>query len=359
MTVLTERAGTDGTAAPAVTETTLRPRYEGCNINTWIGFKHVNYLVEEAVLDHVRTVGLPAGALYEVHGLCLELVAVDTRILTALHVDDEVRARVSATGAPLARGEEGRPETRLRVVLTVERAGAPVKAVTATVTVAVRLDDRAARGLSAAAAALEAPPAAADPSGLGLRPISRIRREAGRAGAPELAGVGASPPPGGRAGRGVVTPIGEFGLTRAPASANGVVWSWRIPYFYCHFTERLQLTGYLRIMEEIVDILLAERGVSIRRLLDDRNWIPVVPHSSVALLDEARMEEEVHTFFTVTDIFKDFTYTARMDSYVIRDGLLVPTATGSITHGYAVIQNRRDWSLVSFDDRLLGALRGG
>ena len=33
----------------------MRPRYEGANICTWIGFKHVNYLVEEAVLAHFRS----------------------------------------------------------------------------------------------------------------------------------------------------------------------------------------------------------------------------------------------------------------------------------------------------------------
>jgi hypothetical protein len=36
----------------------------------------------------------------------------------------------------------------------------------------------------------------------------------------------------------------------------------------------------------------------------------------------------------------------------------VPTATGRITHGYAVIDSRRDWSVVNLDDRMLTALRG-
>ena len=38
--------------------------------------------------------------------------------------------------------------------------------------------------------------------------------------------------------------------------------------------------------------------------------------------------------------------------------MLVPTSTGRITHGYAVIDNRRDWHLIEFDDRLTGALEG-
>ena len=47
------------------------------------------------------------------------------------------------------------------------------------------------------------------------------------------------------------------------------------------------------------------------------------------------MEEELYTVFTVEDVFKDLTYTARMDCYVLRGGRLVQTATGRITHGYA------------------------
>lgn len=78
----------------------LRPRYEGANICTWIGFKHVNYLVEEAVLAHFRELGRSARTLYENHGLCVEFVDLDTRIGSAFHLDDEVVAEVSAAGRP-------------------------------------------------------------------------------------------------------------------------------------------------------------------------------------------------------------------------------------------------------------------
>jgi hypothetical protein len=46
------------------------------------------------------------------------------------------------------------------------------------------------------------------------------------------------------------------------AGRNAYAWKWRIPYFYCHFTERMQMSGYLRQMEEVVDLFLADRGVS-------------------------------------------------------------------------------------------------
>jgi acyl-CoA thioesterase FadM len=315
-------------AAPSTVA--LRPRYEGSNICTWIGFKHVNYLVEEAVLDHFRQSGTPARALYEDHGLCVEFVELATRIGSAFHMDDLVTADV----VPATRPDSG--ELVFKVTLTVERDGAPVKSATSTVRVLLRTDRRGG-------------PQEAVPEDLAPFTADTIDR-------PDPS---ADPVP-------VVTPyaLGRGGTGGDPVldeltrDTNAFAWRWRIPYPYCHFTERLQMSGYLRQMEEVVDLFLADRGVSIHTLLREQNWIPVVPRSSVTLLDEALMEEDLYTVFTVEEVFKGVTYTARMDCYVLRDGKLLRTATGRITHGYAVIKNRRDWSLVDFDQRMLAALEG-
>lgn len=326
----------------------VRPRFEGSNICTWIGFKHVNYLVEEAVLHHFREAGMSARSLYEGHGLGLDFVDLDTRILHAFHMDDAARAEVVPATADDA------TVLTFRVTLSVERDGTTHKAVTSKVRVSLRPDgylDRAA----------ETPQA--------LAPFT----------VPRLGAHAAGPGNGGDTGKGSGTGSGRAvetarntslsdgrgttgdedpvlaGLTR---DANAFGWKWRIPYPYCHFTERLQMSGYLRQMEEVVDLFLADRGISIKELLDDRRWIPVVPHSRIRILDEALMEEDLYTVYTVESVFKDFTYTSRMDCYVVRNGELVHTATGTITHGYAVIENRRDWSLVNFDERVVRALGG-
>jgi hypothetical protein len=94
-------------------------------------------------------------------------------------------------------------------------------------------------------------------------------------------------------------------------------------------------------------------------MLDERGWIPVVPHSSIAVVDEAVMEEELYTVFTVENIFKGYTYAARMDSYVLRAGQLLRTATGHITHGYAEIRNRGEFGLVKLDRRMIEAIGDG
>ncbi|MEU9481779.1 hypothetical protein [Streptomyces sp. NPDC048191] len=308
----------------------VRPRYEGSNICTWIGFKHVNYLVEEAVLDHFRQSGVPARELYERHGLCAEFVHLDTRITSAFHMDDLVDAEVR----PARRGEAG--ELCFDVSLTVERDGKPVKSAGSRVHVLLRTDQRG---------------GSAEPAPGELRPFTAeaIRRPAPT----DLPVPVVTPLALGRGGSG-----GDPVLAELTRGTNSFAWRWRIPYPYCHFTERLQMSGYLRQMEEVVDLFLADRGVSIKTLLDDQNWIPVVPRSTITLLDEALMEEDLYTVFTVEEVYKGVTYTARMDCYVLREGRLVRTAEGRITHGYAVIKNRRDWNLVDFDERMLAALGG-
>jgi acyl-CoA thioesterase FadM len=141
-------------------------------------------------------------------------------------------------------------------------------------------------------------------------------------------------------------------------ATNGIVWRWRVPYFYCHFSERMQHSGYLRVMEEVVDLFLGQRGISIRTMLAGRRWIPVVPNARVRILAPAYMEEELVTVFTVEQVFKNLLYTARMDCYVRRAGQLLPTATGRITHGYAEVVDRRTWRHVPFDEETLAALGG-
>jgi len=284
-----------------------RPRFEGSNIGTWIGFKHVMYLVEEAVLDHLRQSGVVPRTLYEEHGLGVEIVDSDARIGTALHMDDEVRTEV-VSGPPADDGS-----LVFRTTSYALRSDGPVRAVTATVRVQVR------------------PPGDGATNGGGpARPTD---------------------------GRGAVD-MSEGDMAEMVSGTNAIVWRWRIPYFYCHFSLHLQHSGYLRLMEEVVDVFLAERGISIRTMLDGQRWIPVVPRAGVRIIADALMEEEIYTVFTVEEIFKNITYTARMDCYVRRGGRLVHTATGRITHGYAEVLDRRDWKLVPFDSRTLAALRG-
>ncbi|MHB8455174.1 MAG: acyl-CoA thioesterase family protein [Acidiferrobacterales bacterium] len=312
----------------------LRPRFEGSNICTWIGFKHVMYLVEEAILDYFRSRGMVPRRLFEEHGLCLEIVDSSVRILHALHMDDLVQVEVR----PVTQAQ-GR-ELHFSVQIMVDRAGKNTKALTGKVAVMFRQespDITSSRGTAFPAPAEIAPYVS-----------GKIDRALDAGGSSEVIGDG----------RGVNRSEDILIRQLVPADANAFVWKWHIPYFYCHFSERLQHSGYLRLVEEVVDLFLADRGISIATMLKKRRWIPVVPQAQLSILREALMEETIYTVYTVQEIFKNVTYNANVDFYVLRDGALVRTAQGRITHGYAEILNRRDWALVNFDETVMAALYG-
>lgn len=319
------------TLLESTTSTRLRPGYEGCTISTSLGFKHINYLAEAAVLEHFRSAGLPAGLLYDEYGLGLDVVELDTRLPAHLHVDDVPTLTVQPMHGPR--------DTRLRfkVVSTVERGGSTVSNATSKVSVALRADPLV---------RVESPL----PSGLERFVVDRL-------GTAEPQELQAQPVPRGELahGRGASTdPV----LAELTEGRNAFGWRWRMPYFYCHFGNRVPMSGFLRQMEEVVDLFLAERGLPIQHVYDEWRWIPVVTKSHIELLDEVRMEEDLYTIYTVEDVFKELLYTSRMDCYVVRDGKLVCTATGRITHGYMTQRPTGAWEMVSFDETTMRALTG-
>ena len=260
-----------------------RPRYEGANIGTWIGFKQFVYLAEDAVLQYYRDRGIGPSPLFHGHGVQLSIVEHSVRLPGPVFVDDEVHAEA----VPMA--AKG-PEDTFNVTLFVHRDGAPVPV----------LKGKVRAGFIAPLGTVGELPA----------------QVAGRI-VPGIAALRPRP-----------EPIG--------AMRPGFRWSQTIPYPHCQFSDRIQHSGYVRDLEEVVHRYLAERGISIRRMLTERNWIPAVIRSQVRMLADAHLEEELHTVFTVDDVVKDVMFSGTMDCYVVRDGRPVHTATGSITHGYGI-----------------------
>ncbi|HKT00939.1 MAG TPA: thioesterase family protein [Rugosimonospora sp.] len=280
------------------TEVTLRPGYEGANIRTWVGFKHFMYLAEAAVLAWFRERDLGPSRLYHEYGLGLSIVDSSVLLPAVLDVDDEVRAEVVP----------GRPG-RFTVRLKVHREGADVTVL---------------RGRLSAALVRDGGTGEAVPEP--LRPLV-------------VDAIAAEPEDG-------------------PAPDGGFAWSFRAPYFHCHYSERLAHSAYVRTLEEVVDRFLADRGLSVGRMLAERAWIPVVSRARVRLLADARMEETVHTRFAVEDVHLGTTYDARMDCHVERAGQRVPVATARIQHGYAISRGPRAGQLAELDAATLRALTG-
>jgi len=304
-------------------------RFEGCNINTYIGFKHVMYMAEEGVISFLREQNISARKLFEEHAICLDLVDHNIRILHGLKMDDlvdvEIRPKkVTAKELPFA------------FKLFVERDGKRIKAATGNIIVQFKQHDSVPE--------LESTPAEITPF-----LVTKLDRS-GQFKAPRNPDFDPSN------GRGDTLPDDEIIQNLVVGKDNVFVWKWHIPYIYCHYTKFMQMSGYVRIMEEVADLFWAERGISIYTYLDTRQWIPVVPSAKISMLQDAIMEETIYTVFDMDFIFREATYTHNMDCYVVRDGNLVHTATGEITHGYAKNVSRKEWKLVSFDDVTLDAL---
>ncbi|GAA4671692.1 alpha/beta fold hydrolase [Streptomyces youssoufiensis] len=300
-----------------------QPRYEGANIRTWIGFKHFMYLVEEGVLQYFRDRGVGARDIYHRYGLGLEIVDSSVQLPVALEAEEQVYATV-VSGKP--KPGQGAP---FNVSLTVEREGETVTVLKGKVQVAL----------------------VAVKDGSGSEPVPAILEPYV---VPDVAALTNS------AKATLEIPAGStVADVLAPEGSGAYLWDWRAPYYYCHFSDRLQHSAYIRTMEEVVDRFLADRGLAVGKLLDERGWIPVVSRARVQMLSDIYMEETVHTVFKVEDILKDTMYTARMDCYVRRGDTLERAATGTIMHGYAISRGEQAGTVAVLDEATQATLLGG
>lgn len=298
------------------------PRYEGANIRTWIGFKHFMYLVEEAVLEYFREQGHGVQAMFRDYGLGLEILDCSAQLPHALEVDDDVTVRV----APAPRQRDGRGAAFLAEIIT-HPLGAPVTALKAKVRVAlVREADSSAR--TAVPEILR--PYVADTLEAVTDPHDSLEIHPDQSPADVL----------------------------TPAGSGAFLWSWRAPYYYCHFSDRVQHSAFIRTLESVVDRFLHERDLSIGDLMRERAWIPVVSRARVRLHAPAHMEETIHTVFQVEDILLDTTYTAVMQCWVQRGDQLVLVASGTIMHGYAISRGEHAGTVARLDEATQAALLG-
>ncbi|MGP3924290.1 thioesterase family protein [Streptomyces sp. 8N616] len=296
--------------------TSLRPRYEGANMGTLIGFKHMLYLVEEAVLDWFRHRGFGPHRLLHEHGLALQLVDTSARLVRVLTIDDEATAYVRA-----------RKPGHFSVTLTTYRDGTEVTILRARVTAELFAPDKTA-------------PHTTLPNDL----ASLLTHSADTSAAAQRHN---HPLPAGE----------DPGVLLAPNGSERFWWSWKARYTYCHYFDRVQHSGYIRTLEETVDRFLAARGIGIVTILKDRGWVPVVSKVHVQLLTAAHIDETIHTTFAVEGVSAGRTYEARMDCHAERDGELVHTATATITHGYIKAGDVHVQALTLGDD-ITAALRG-
>ncbi|WP_309222736.1 thioesterase family protein [Micromonospora sp. CP22] len=293
-----------------------RPRFEGANIRTWIGFKHFMYLVEEAVLQWLRDHGHPPGQLFHRHGLGVEIVDCSVQLPAVLDIDDEVDAQV----------DRGRGD-RLDVTLRVRRDGRDVTVARASVRLAL-VRERTAE---------ESTPVAPD-----LAPW--VVDDLG----------GAADAPGSRP----YDPRRPVRDQLVDPDSPALYWPWRARYFYCHYSDRVQHSAYVRCVEAAVDRLLEARGISVGRLLAERAWIPVVSRARVRIHQAAHMEETVHTVVDVDSVLREQLFEVRLTCHVVRDDRLLTVAEGRVLHGYAISRGDRAGEVARLGPDIVATLTG-
>jgi acyl-CoA thioesterase FadM len=303
------------TADDGVLLVSLRPHYEGANIGTWIGFKHLLYLIEEAVLQWFRERGIGPQRLYHEYDLGLEIVDSSALLLTLLEIDDEVTAEVTPRWPGL-----------FSVRLLVKRE-VPTVVLKSKVKV-VLVKGKKAR---------EVKPVPDNIAPLVVPNVAQAMTDIARR---DLR----------------IAPGEQPCAVLTPRDSPTFLWSWQARYFHCHYSERVQHSSYVRALEEVVDRFLNERGLAIGRVLDEQGLIPVVSRARVQLIADAYMEETIHTTFVVEDIFKETVYDARMDCYVQRGETLAHTATARILHGYAISKGEDAGRLTRLNESTLAAL---
>ncbi|WP_457030395.1 thioesterase family protein [Kitasatospora sp. P5_F3] len=298
-----------------------RPRYDGANINTFIGFKNFMTLAEESVLQHFRDQGFGPQRLFTTYGLGLEVVDSSTRLINTLHADDLVHGTVESTPVKSGQGLT----CKVDLVTTRDGVDVPVLAGRLKVALVTEVDGVPAEPVPAELRSL----VVADVAAAGkARPVLEVP-----------AGVTAE---------------------KALAPANGFVWDWEIPYFYCHWYTRLQSSGYVRLLEEATDRYLAHAGLPITGLLAQRDWIPVVSKARVQMHGDAYMGEVLHITYRVDDVIKDIVWTATMECHVRRGDQLVNVATCTIMHGYVPARGPEAFAgIVTLDEATQRALLGG
>ncbi|MGV9270951.1 alpha/beta fold hydrolase [Kitasatospora sp. NPDC003701] len=301
-----------------------RPRYEGANISTFIGFKNFTALAEDVVLQHLRELGHGPQQLFERHGLGTTVVHSSMRLTGTMHSDDQVVGTVTPVEARPGRG------AAFDVRLTTRRgdAGEPVRLLNGRVRVQL-------------VAEKDGNPVEPVPAGLAPFVVA------------EVTGEGAAEPV-------VVGDPAAVPAALAECSGNSFRWAWKIPYYACHYYTRIQHQSYVKLLEEAVDRYLEHVGLPITDLLAQRDWIPVVSRSRVDLHADAFMGEELLITFAVDDVIKDTLFTARMECRVLRGDRLVHVASATIMHGYVLARGEHAFAdLVVLDAPTRAALLGG
>jgi acyl-CoA thioesterase FadM len=117
---------------------------------------------------------------------------------------------------------------------------------------------------------------------------------------------------------------------------DGLGWhrSWRVATHRCHYAGRVHYAGYLRILEELAEMFLADRGITTRDLIQRHGLLPMMQRVRVRVLADAYAGDRMHTTYEIHQVVGGKLFDCRFDAHVERDGRRIPTATGILLAGF-------------------------
>lgn len=291
----------------------LRPKIEGANVENYMGFKHLTYLMEEAIHQFFRDNLISANRLYFEFGSIFLIKFLKIEILKAVNIDDLLNITITNIDKDRNLTYKIKATSNEDPSITFFRGEIKLQ-----ITPPTKNSDLLDQNIIAINNKYE--------------PLSIYKNI-------EV----------------VDDPIAT--LKSKNEYSNSYILKKRIPYFYCNYTRLLQHSGYERIIEEVVDLFLEDRNISIKKMLDTRQWIPVVSKSQIEIMNHVNLEDYLYITYTVSNILIDSIYEAELDFFICVESKLVQVAKASITHGYTSLKNSEKPELVKFDQETLNALK--
>lgn len=293
-------------------EITMRPSFEGANIRSWIGFKHFEYMMCDAVSELLSRQGFGQRDLV-LSGVRANVVGSRSALTHVIECGDEVGIALHDA----RRVEEGL--VALDAEIFNKRAGQ--RSLKGTYLVAV--EDIAEEGLVGdltAAAVLESFPE-------GVLKGSKTPRP------------------------------GRFAADKGLFDTSFFV-EWTVPYYYCEASRFLSYRGHIRSLESVVDDYLADVGLLIPDLLADRAMIPVVSRYSIRVHADVPMGARVVTHFHVDDVLGGAVFNASFAT-IFTDvaGRRVVAANGVIQHGYAISRGEGAGTMATMPPGIIACLQ--
>lgn len=263
-----------------LTAVTLRPRYEHAGVGLRLGVRGLTSLAEEALVNWFRVRGISPSVLSERYGREFSVVDWSGLVAGVVSLDDEVVA-----------------------------SAVPVGVRYFNVQVAVRDGD-------------------AERVALRARVTAVLVRRPGTFEEPveEVSGM-------------LVDRLDDVGMERVGVGVAGWRRSLRVPMDGCHHGGRMQHSAHVRVLTELAEAFVEDRGLPARRLLDEHGLVMIMPRMRVRLLADAYAGEVLQTGFEVHQAIGGNRLDCRFDAHVEREGRLVPVAVGMLLLGFAHVDD--------------------